>query len=182
MRPIIALGVVVVALAMPPRASAQQRDSAAAVDTVGPEPERKPPISPRRAFLTSLVFPGYGQSLLNRHRTGTILLAFEATALVMRHQMAEDLREARQIVVDSVPVSFSDADGNPVTTYQSSAFPTSLIKTRKSHVEDWTAVIIANHLFAAADAYVAALLWDLPSEVAIRATPHDATVALTFTW
>jgi len=111
MRPIIAVCIFVLPLAMTSRAGAQQRDSSAAVDTVGPEPERKPPISPRRAFLSSLVFPGYGQSRLNRHRTGTMLLAFEATALVMRHQMAEDLREARQIAADSLPISFSDADG-----------------------------------------------------------------------
>jgi hypothetical protein len=181
MRPFIALCVATLTLAMAPRLDAQQRDTTA-VDTVGPRPERKPPISPRRAFLYSLAFPGYGQSLLNRNRTGTVLLAFETAALVMRHEMAQDLAEARRIATDSLPVSFADAEGNPVVVYRATPFPASLIRTRKSHVEDWTAVLIANHLFAAADAYVAALLWDLPSEVAVRATPHEASVALTFTW
>jgi hypothetical protein len=162
--------------------SATARDTAAVVDTSGPRPELRPPISPRRAFLYSLMLPGYGQSLLGRYRAGTIALAFEGLAIAMRHEMAMDLREAKRNAADSVPVSFVDADGNLVTTYQRTGFPASLIKSRRSHVEDWTAVLIANHLFAAADAYVAALLWDLPTEVAVRATPHTATVALRFDW
>jgi hypothetical protein len=170
---------IVAAFAAPGRA--QGRDTTA-VDTVGPLPELRPPISPRRAFLYSLVLPGYGQSILGRYRTGTILLAFEATALAMRHEMAADLREARRYALDSVPVSFVDDEGNPVITYQRTAFPSSLIRSRRSHLEDWTAVLIANHLFAAADAYVAALLWDLPSEVALRATPRTATVSVGFAW
>jgi hypothetical protein len=178
-----------VLVAVAPEILAQQRDTLRAhtrdsvvVDTGGPRPERRPPISPRRAFLYSLAVPGYGQSILGRYKTGTILVAFEATSILMRHQMVQDLQEAKRFSIDSIPVSFTDKDGRPVITYQRTVFPTSLVKSRRSHVEDWTAVIIANHLFAGADAYVAALLWDLPSEVAVRAAPGGASVAMTFTF
>jgi hypothetical protein len=152
------------------------------VDTAGPKPERQPPISPRRAFLYSLVLPGYAQSVLGRGRAGTLQLSFEAVALVMLRQSAADVREARRNVADSIPVSFVDATGAPKIRYERTPFPTSLIKSRRAHLEDWIAVLIANHLFAAADGYVAALLWDLPSEIALRATPRSAELALRVSW
>ena len=152
------------------------------VDTTGPKPERKPPISARRAFLYSLVLPGYAQSVLGRGRAGTLQLSFETVALVMLRQSEADVREARRNVADSIPVSFVDATGAAKTRYERTPFPTSLIKSRRAHVEDWIAVLIANHLFAAADGYVAALLWDLPLEVALRATPRSAELALRVSW
>jgi hypothetical protein len=162
---------------------AQRPDSATAtVDTAGPKPERQPPISPRRAFLYSLLVPGYAQSVLGRNRAGTLEMSFEAVALVMLRQSAMDIREARRNVADSIPVSFVDGTGAPKIRYERTPFPTSLIKSRRAHLEDWIAVLIANHLFAAADGYVAALLWDLPSEVALRATPGSAQLALRVSW
>ncbi len=41
------------------------------------------------------------------------------------------------------------------------------------------AVLIFNHLFAGADAYVAAQLWDLPGKVALRQLPFGPAIALT---
>jgi hypothetical protein len=162
---------------------AQRPDTAsAAVDTTGPRPELRPPLSPRRAFLYSLIVPGYAQSILGRTRAGTVEIAFEAVALVMIRQSAADIREARRNAVDSIPVSFVDANGAPKITYERTPFPKSLIKSRRSHLEDWIAVLIANHLFSGADGYVASLLWDLPSEMALRATPHSAELALRVYW
>ena len=100
----------------------------------------------------------------------------------MIRQSAADIREARRNVADSIPVSFVDASGAPRTRYERTSFPTSLIKSRRAHLEDWIAVLLANHLFAAADAYVAALLWDLPSEVAVRAAPGSAELGLRLYW
>lgn len=143
-----------------------------AVDTAGPKPELQPPIAPRRAFLYSLALPGYAQSILGRSKAGTLQVAFEAASLVMIRQSAADVREARRNVADSIPVSYVDPNGSLVTRYARTTFPASLIRSRRAHLEDWIAVLLANHLFAAADAYVAALLWDLPSEVAVHATPR----------
>lgn len=162
---------------------AQRADTTrATVDTSGPRPERRPPISARRAFLYSLAVPGYAQSVLDRGRVGTVFMAFEAAAFVMIRQSAADIREARRNVADSVIVSFVDASGAPKITYQRTPFSTSLIRSRRSHLEDWSAVLLANHLFAAADAYVAALLWDLPAEISIRAAPRSARLALRLHW
>jgi hypothetical protein len=41
---------------------------------------------------------------------------------------------------------------------------------------------MANHLFSALDAYVAALLWDLPAEVSVRGSTRATEVALRVYW
>jgi hypothetical protein len=178
----IAIACCVAALAARPVLAQQPRDTAHAADTSGAKPELQPPISPRRAFAYSLMAPGYAQSVLGRARVGTFQLAFEAVALVMIRQSAADVREARRLVADSLPVSFVDATGALKTRYERTAFPSSLIRSRRSHLEDWIAVLIANHLFSAADGYVAALLWDLPTEIAVRAAPRSAELALRVYW
>jgi hypothetical protein len=53
---------------------------------------------------------------------------------------------------------------------------------RRGHVEDWLAFLIANHLLAAADAYVAAHLWDLPTQVSVERRPAGTVVAATVSW
>ena len=42
--------------------------------------------------------------------------------------------------------------------------------------------LVANHLFAGADAYVAANLWDVRGRLAIRAVPNGAVFGASFTW
>jgi len=163
-------------------APAQVVDTVRTVDSHTASLGRRPPLSPRRAFLGSLVLPGYSQSLLGRHRSGAMLLAFEAASFIMIRESALDVREARRNANDSVLVAYVDASGAAAPRYERTAFPRALIKVRKQHVEDWVAVLVANHLFAAADAFVAALLWDLPSEVAVRGTRRSAGVSLGFRW
>ena len=53
------------------------------------------------------------------------------------------------------------------------------VRARRTHYEDWLAVLVFNHLIAGADAYVAAQLWDLPDKVAIRQTPFGPAIAAT---
>jgi hypothetical protein len=176
---------IVLAFAVP--VGAQQpaqpsRPDTARVDTAAPSPEMRPPLSPRRAFLYSLVLPGYAQSRLGRHRAGALEVAFEAAALIMIRISAADLREVKRMRADSIPVSFVRPDGTPEIRYALTPYNDALVRARKAHVEDWVAVLIGNHLFSAADAYVAALLWDLPAEVAVRATPRSAGLALTLRW
>lgn len=156
--------------------------SRVAVDTSGPKPERQPPLSPRRAFTYSLFVPGYAQSVLGRGRAGTLIVAFESAALIMVRITAADVREARRNVLDSVAVSYVDANGTPLVRYERTAFSRDLIRSRRAHFEDWIAVLAANHLFAALDAYVAALLWDLPTEVSVRGSPRSSEVAFRVYW
>lgn len=180
-RVVLAAGAVTLAHA--PLSAQQARDTTRTIaDTSGPKPERRPPLSARRAFAYSLFLPGYAQSVLGRGRAGTLILGFEAAAIIMIRQSAANVREARGNAVDSVPVSFVDANGAPKIRFERTAFPTSLIRSRRAHLEDWIAVLVANHLFSAADAYVASLLWDLPAEVALRSSPRWAQVALRVYW
>jgi hypothetical protein len=140
----------------------------------------KPPLSPRRAFLYSLALPGYAQSVLNRPTAGAIFMMTESIALVMLRESSADLRQARRFQTDSLIVVGYSASGAPVT--QVSPYTERLVTTRRGHVEDWIAFILANHLFAATDAYVAAHLWDLPSQISVEPRADGAAVAARLTW
>ena len=157
-------------------------DTVARVDTAGPRPELQPPLSPRRAFLYSLLMPGYSQSVLGRHRAGALQLVFEAAAIVMIRQSAADVREARRNLADSIPVAFVNELGRPEIRFERTPFSSSLLRSRRSHLEDWIAVLFANHLFSAADAYVASLLWDLPAEVQADARHGETRLGLRVAW
>ena len=166
-------------------AHAQSVDSArVAARPLGADTARKalpkPPLSPRRAFLYSLALPGYSQSVLNRPTAGAIFMFTESIALVMLRESAADLRQARRFQTDSLIVVGFSENGAPVT--QPSAFTERLVNTRRGHLEDWIAFILANHLFAAADAYVAAHLWDLPSQISVEPRVKGATVAARHAW
>jgi adenylate cyclase len=54
-----------------------------------------------------------------------------------------------------------------------------LVRTRRLHVEDWLAVIGFNHLFAGADAFVAAQLWDVPVQLTAVPRPSGALFVAT---
>jgi hypothetical protein len=164
---------------------AQRVDSArvaprqATVDT-SIKPVPLPPLSPRRAFLYSLLLPGYSQSVLGRPTAGAIFVLSESIAIAMLRESKADLDEARRLRTDSITVIGVDANGQPIT--HNSFYSDGLIDIRRGHVEDWVAFLIANHLFAAADAYVASHLWDLPTQVTVRSAPSGTILAARFTW
>lgn len=151
------------------------------------------PITPRRAFFSSFLLPGTGQAKLDRPYAGALFIALEAVSLAMMHRSAEDMRIARGFRNDSMPLRYQvdpatglvarDSDGNPVVSaWQPSRYTDAWVRTRRLHLEDWTAALIFNHLFAGADAFVAAQLWDLPQKVAIRQTPFGPALAATFSF
>ena len=151
-------------------------------DTATARPERRPPLSPRKAFVSSLLVPGYAQSVLGRGRTGTLLVAFESVALVMIRESASGLREARRNLADSVIVSYVDANGTPAVRWERTPFSRALVRSRQEQVEDWIAVLVGNHLFSAIDAFVAAHLWDVPLELGFRTTQDGRGLALRLNW
>ena len=143
---------------------------------VVPKPAGAPPITPRRAFLYSLAFPGTGQSILARPTAGSIFIAAEAGTLAMIAKSIYDLRAARAIVNDSVVYSYTaPTDGSdPAPIYRRTAAALraqSRIPARRAHVEDWVTILIVNHFLSGADAYVAANLWDVPTDVSVTAAP-----------
>lgn len=188
------------AIAMPWNAQAQRPDSARVgvsaplPVTAKPAPDSTPavrrnvkpgvppPITPGRAFLYSLALPGLGQAALERRYTGAGFFLVEAFSLALVYRSTADLRLAKSFQGDSVPLTYAidpttgiaqrSGNGDPVVaTWQLSGYTPGLIKARKLQVEDWIAVVVFNHLFAGAEAFVAAQLWDLPSHVALRAAP-----------
>ena len=158
-----------------------RRRRAAAPDSLGP------PITPRRAFLLSLLVPGAGQAKLDRGYAGGMFFLIEISALVLVHRSAEDYRIARRFSGDSIPLRYSvnattglpvlGTDNKPqVAAWSVPRYDDAYVRTRRLHYEDWLAVMIFNHLFAGADAFVAAQLWDLPAKVAVRQSPGRTMV------
>ena len=140
------------------------------------------PIGPRRAFFYSFLVPGYSQSVLKRHKAATLFMLVEAISLGMIRESAADVHEARRMRSDSTIVSYLDEAGNAARVVGAPRFNDTYVKTREAHVEDWVALLVANHLFAGADAYVAANLWDVRGRLAIRAVPHGAVLGASLTW
>jgi hypothetical protein len=194
----VVIAVVAGAIAMPGRASSAQR-----VDTtrVAPAPlptlpairdSVRPPISPKRAFLYSFLVPGYGQSVLDRPIAGALFFGAEVTWIAMATKAAADLRFARAHRNDSLVVTYRfdddgkverDSLGMPVVaTIGPNRYAEDRVAARRKHLEDYYALIVATHLLAGAEAFVAAQLWDLPARVSIKALPFGAALAATIRW
>lgn len=192
---LIPRALLVVALGAPVGAplAAQQRDSVTAkpvpapiikpVVAVAPLTQRgrfTPPLTPKRAFLYSALLPGFGQSRLDRGTSGALFASIELAAIVMMRRSQMDLREARRYQIDTLPdqyvVSGDSVVKNGVFT---NGFTRDLVRTRRLHVEDWIAVVAFNHLFAGADAFVSAQLWDVPVELSAYPRPSGAVFAAT---
>jgi len=171
---------------LPTVAAAQRADSA----RVAPRPRAadssarpiaRPPLSPRRAFLYSALLPGYGQSVLGRPGAGALFVLTESIAIAMLRESRADLAEARALKRDSLIVAGVDPSSGQ-TIFQRNSYDQQLIDVRRGHVEDWVAFLFANHLFAAADAYVAAHLWDLPAQVSVRGGSTGPVLAARLSW
>ena len=179
---------IVVVLIMPlgTAASAQRADSVRVTLPAAPRDSTKttiiqPPISARRAFLYSLLLPGFAQSRLGRPTAGALFVFTESIGIAMLRESAADLREARAFRTDSlVSLGNDPVTGTPVQ--QRSPFTDELVSIRKLHVQDWVAFLIANHLFAGADAYVAAHLWDLPTQINVSQTTSGTVVGARIRW
>jgi hypothetical protein len=160
----------------PPTAAAQRPVAAGVADS------SRVPLSPGKAFMYSLAVPGLAQARLGRPIVGAGFFLVEAVAIAVIHRTTDDLRLARAFSRDSVPLRYAinvqtgmaqlDGNGNPVVAeWQPAPYSDALVRARKLQVEDWTAVLIFNHLIAGAEAFVAAQLWDLPEHVRLRAAP-----------
>ena len=171
---------------------AQARPDTARVDTARadtaatPAPTRStkrdtltgPPISPRSAFLRSLFVPGLGQAALDRGTAGGIFASLEALSILMAIKTKRDLGVARRLEADSV---FFEIESNGDTVFVPSPVA-GRVRARKQHFEDWIALLIFNHLFAAADAFVAAQLWDVPARVSVTRDGDATRLTATVRW
>jgi hypothetical protein len=173
--------------------AAQQRDSvpakpvpqtgATSVAMLAPLTQRgrfTPPLTPKRAFMYSALLPGFGQSRLDRGTSGALFASIELAAIVMMRRSQMDLREARRYQIDTLPNQYLvAADAVIKDGVFTNRFTRDLVRTRRLHVEDWMAVVAFNHLFAGADAFVSAQLWDVPVELTAYPRPSGAVFAAT---
>ena len=179
-------------------ASSQQVDTARAAARRAPsvppvaQDTARPPISPKRAFLYSLLVPGYAQSVLDRPIAGALFFTAEVTWIAMATKSAADLRFARAHERDSLVTTYKfnldgtvqlDTLGNPIPDkFLPNRYATDRVAARRKHLEDYYALIIANHLLAGAEAFVAAQLWDLPGHVSIKQMPFGHALVASFRW
>ena len=173
--------------------SRARRDSTTLPPTRTRPDSLRPPVSPGRAFLTSLLVPGLGQSRLGRPVPGAIYAGVEAMSIVMLLKAQNDLRIARarasNVIVNryridaltGAPVLDTNGKFVPLDTVPN-RIDTDRVQARRTQVEDWIAVLAFNHLFAGADAFVASLLWDLPARVGARHLPQGIGVGLSVRW
>ena len=137
--------------------------------------------------------PGLGQSRLGRQFPGAIYVGIETMSIVMLLKAQNDLRIARGQASSTIvnryrvePTSGEpalDSTGRfvPLDTVPN-RFDTERVEARRTQVEDWIAVLVFNHLFAGADAFVASLLWDLPARVGLRHLPRGFGLGLSVRW
>lgn len=145
---------------------------------------RAPPITPKRAFLYSLMIPGWGQSRLDRGTAGALFAAIELGSLAMVGKTTIDLKQARRYSVDSLPGTYTvNADGKLVPGGSAPPpLPSALVNTRRLHREDWFAALLFNHLISGADAFVAAQLWDVPTTFSVKSRGDAVALVATVHW
>jgi hypothetical protein len=166
------------------RADTARADTTAIGVTFGPVPVitrdtlAGPPISPKSAFVRSLFVPGLGQAALDRGTAGGIFVSLEALSVLMAIKTKRDLNLAKRLAADSIFQGI-DATGD---TLRLASPVAGRVSARKQQFEDWIALIIFNHLFAAADAFVAAQLWDVPARVSVQRDGDRTRLTATVRW
>ena len=144
-----------------------------------PDSLRRPPITPRRAFLMSLLLPGSAQARLNRPKASMLFAVAEILCIGMTRKSGQDLREARSAPKDSIIAGYvinpTTGAVTPTADYAQNRFTPARLRARRTHYEDWIAALIFNHLISSADAYVSANLWDFPANVTPNVSVNPRT-------
>ncbi|HEX2191052.1 MAG TPA: DUF5683 domain-containing protein, partial [Longimicrobiaceae bacterium] len=113
-------------------------------------------VSPRGAFLRSLVLPGWGQSAVGSPGRGAVYFALETASLWMVYKSQRKLHYARR------NQSYLREIGELEEDQQ-----TGLVNSREEQMEDWITLSGFLLLFNAADAFVAAHLVDFDERIGV---------------
>lgn len=105
------------------------------------------------AFWRSLLLPGWGQAVTDRHTTGAAFAAWEGVTAIMTLKAQQEANYLKSIGSANV-------------------------RLKRQEVEDWLVLWIFNHLFAGAEAYVSAHLQDFPPDLEVRAFPGGIGVSI----
>ena len=157
-----------------------------------PLPQCRIPISPRTALVRSMLVPGLGQYNLDRPKAATFFAVIEISAIGMAIKSKHDLDLAKAARLDTTIIPVVDASGKPVidpaTGLQKTAGKpknqnlADRLRARRTHLEDWIAGIVFNHLFSGADAWVAAQLADFNANVTVSAVGKGVQVSARVAW
>ena len=132
------------------------------------------------------------QLQFDRQKAATIFLVAEGAAVGMSLKSWNDLSKAKAARRDTVGTPALNEDGTPridpdtgepVIDYaprnQNIA---DRVRARRAHLEDWIAVVVFNHLFAGADAYVAANLADFDANVDVSSGERRMSFRARVAW
>jgi hypothetical protein len=117
-----------------------------ALPRVAPAVDSAHQVGPVGALWRSLLVPGWGQAATGRHVTGALFVIWEGTTMYMT-------LKARQ----------------EANYFRDSGAPN--LDAKRQEAQDWLVLWGFNHLFAGAEAFVAAHLKDFPSDLKIQAVP-----------
>jgi hypothetical protein len=157
-----------------------------------PVPECRVPLSPRAALVKGLLVPGLAQHQLYRRKASYLFVATELGAIGMTIKSKIDLDEATAARRDTTIETVLGPGGLPVIDPDTGLPQTRGVpknknladrrRARRTHLEDWLAVIVFNHLFSGADAWVAANLADFDANVNVTAHGRGISVAAYVAW
>jgi hypothetical protein len=117
-------------------------------------------ISPRTAFIRSLVLPGWGQSSIGAPGRGAVYFALESGSLWMVYKSDQKLQESRRI----------DRLRREEGTLAEGA-SSGLTRARRNEREDWITLSVFWLFFSGADAYVSAHLRGFDAHVEVQPAP-----------
>lgn len=166
------------AVPLPPLAGAPsglEGDSAQAVRGRPPGP-----VTPRSAFLRSLIVPGWGQAAVDApHRGGFFFLVRSGSAwmITKSHRGFTQARDARSALEDELRSEWSqeglDAEAIEARLDQDAGVSDAraLEDARAQQREDWIALSLFLILLDGVDAFVSAHLWNFPEPIVIEPGP-----------
>ena len=109
-------------------------------------------VGPVGALWRSMLLPGWGQAVTGRNVTGAIFAVWEGTTMYMTLKAEQ---EANYFKAANLPN----------------------LHAKRQEVQDWLVLWGFNHLFAGAEAYVAAHLRDFPKDLKVQAVPGGVGVS-----
>jgi hypothetical protein len=119
------------------------------------------PVSPRGAFLRSLVLPGWGQAYAGAPGRGAVYFTLAGGSVWMSHVARHQLRDARREQAWLRETGLLDVEAE-----------TEFAISRARHFEDWAALSLFLFFLSAADAYVSAHLADFDERIGVMPEPE----------
>ena len=122
-------------------------------DAARPDSLRPGRVGPFGAMWRSMLVPGWGQAVSGRHVTGAAFVAWEGLTAMMTLKARDEAQYLKEI-------------------------QSPLLDSKRQEIEDWAVLWVFNHLFAGAEAFVAAHLREFPPDLRLRAVPGGFAIRL----